>query len=229
MFGSIVPHVAPLAQRREVAGPVVAGIVVQVRGGEHDMRRRQWGRGRDPGQCRLPARHVRWRGEASHPPPAPVAPAGGRLIPPDAVPQVQHAATMGSAAMLAAATGALEADERRQFAPIDRVEPAMFGRDRHGLVIESGKANPEVESPTDSEYSSMPMFAHTYGRLSWKSRVDGSARWRMCVDDRAHPSGLASGTVRLPPSRYGGAVHQLIIVALYCVNLKDHVSKIYST
>lgn len=35
---SIVEHVAPLAERREVAGPVVAWVVVEVRAGQDHAR-----------------------------------------------------------------------------------------------------------------------------------------------------------------------------------------------
>ncbi|WP_156455667.1 hypothetical protein, partial [Sphingomonas sp. CCH18-H6] len=38
MLAGVVAHVASLAERGEVAQPVVAGIVVQVRAGEHDAR-----------------------------------------------------------------------------------------------------------------------------------------------------------------------------------------------
>ena len=42
----IVEHVTPLAERGEVAGPVVAGVVVQMRTGQNHARdRKTWGRG----------------------------------------------------------------------------------------------------------------------------------------------------------------------------------------
>lgn len=43
MLASVVAHMAPLAERSEVARSVVAGIVVQVRAGEHDARDPQRG------------------------------------------------------------------------------------------------------------------------------------------------------------------------------------------
>ena len=42
MFGGVMAHMAALTERREVAWPVVAGIMVQVRAGEHDARDPHW-------------------------------------------------------------------------------------------------------------------------------------------------------------------------------------------
>lgn len=66
-------------------------------------------------------------------PPAPlVAPAGAGVVPPGSVAQMDDVAPVGASAMLASALGAAEADQDGQFAPVDRVEPAMFACDRHG-------------------------------------------------------------------------------------------------
>ena len=65
MLPSVVTHVAPLAERGEVARPVVAGIMVQVRAGENDTRDAHRGGRVDASEPRLRARQVRRRGEAA--------------------------------------------------------------------------------------------------------------------------------------------------------------------
>ena len=54
MLLRIVEHVTPLAERREVAGSVVARVVVQMRTGQdHAGDRQTWGRG-NAGEIGLP-------------------------------------------------------------------------------------------------------------------------------------------------------------------------------
>ena len=71
----------------------------------------------------------RW--QAAKPPALPVAPVSGVLVPPDTIAEVEHVVAVRATAMLAAPLGAAETDEGGQLAPIDRIEPAMFARDRH--------------------------------------------------------------------------------------------------
>ena len=121
MLGSIVDHMASLAQRSEVAGAVVAGIMVQVRA-----------RGVHPGgadDCGDVA--IRYSDATS--PPVPPVPAIG--VPPATVAEVEDASAMRTPAMLATAFGAAEPDQPRQLGPIDRVEPAMFRHDRHRRIL----------------------------------------------------------------------------------------------
>ena len=131
MLASVVAHMAPLAERSEVARSVVAGIVVQVRAGEHDARDPQRGGRVDAGEARLRACQLHRCGQTANPPALPVAPACGVLVPPHPIAEMQHVAAVRATAMLAAPLGAAEADKGRQLAPVDRVKPAMFARDRH--------------------------------------------------------------------------------------------------
>ncbi len=117
MLGRVMDHVATLAERSEVARRVVGRIMVQMRAREID-----------PRDADERQRARAWR---SHPAPAPVAPLPAIGIPPAAVAQVEHVPTVRTSAMLAAALGAAEANQLRQLGPVDRVEPAMFGHDRH--------------------------------------------------------------------------------------------------
>jgi len=117
MFGCIVDHVAALAQRFEVRRRAVAGIVIKVRAGQDDIGhpdRRQ----REPGLHRDPLATV-----------GPPAPDIG--IPPASVAKMDDAPQMRPAAPLAPSTGTIEPDRLGQLPPVDRVEPAVLGADRH--------------------------------------------------------------------------------------------------
>ena len=86
MLDRVVDHVAALAERREVARPVVAGIVVQVRAGEDHTRSPQMGWRVDAGETRLRPRQLVRRRQAAKPPALPVTPGRGVRVPPDAIP-----------------------------------------------------------------------------------------------------------------------------------------------
>jgi len=118
MLRSIVEHVAALAQSGEIAGGIVAGIVVEMRAGEHDIS------GAHAGERHRAASH---RDAAA----VAVAPAGRGAVPPATVAEMRDMAAMRPAAALAARAGAYEADGTRHLRPVDRVEPAVFGADRH--------------------------------------------------------------------------------------------------
>ena len=117
MLSCIVDHMAPLTERSEVAGGVVGWIVVEV-----------GARGVDPrhadNRCHAKAR-------CTNPPTTPIAPLSATGVPPASIAQMKHPLAMGALAMFAPAVCATETDQFRQFGPVDRIEPAMFGRDGH--------------------------------------------------------------------------------------------------
>ncbi|MBB3941618.1 hypothetical protein GGR39_003299 [Novosphingobium fluoreni] len=132
VFRGVVAHVAALAERGEIARAIVAWVVVQVRGSEHDARHAQGCGWIDAGKARLHESQLSRGRQAADRPALAVTPAGLLLVPPYTVTQVLYRAPVRAPAVLATALGALEADQRGQFAPVDRVEPAVFARDRHG-------------------------------------------------------------------------------------------------
>ena len=139
MLAPVVGEMAALAQSREIAGMVVAGIVIEVGAGETYPGDRQGCLAGDLDEAHLVEQRRRWWGrEARQTPPATVAPHSAVGIEPAPVAQVNDVAAMRSAAVLAPSLGAPEPDCRRQLAPIDRVEPAHGGADRHdGIVAEA--------------------------------------------------------------------------------------------
>jgi len=117
MFGRVVEHVAALAQRGEVGGIVVAGIVVEMRAGQHNKGR---------AHRRQPAR------AANRDAPPPIGPPASRLaIPPAPVAQMRDPPAMRPCAPLASAPRAAEPDRAGKLRPVDRIKPAVFGADRH--------------------------------------------------------------------------------------------------
>lgn len=117
MFGSIVDHVASLAERGQVARAVVGRVVVQMRA-----------RGIDPGDAHERRDIVTRR---ANPMPSPITPLPAIGVPPSTVTEMDNVPAMRTLAMFAAPLGAAEPDQPRQLGPVDRVEPAMFGHDRH--------------------------------------------------------------------------------------------------
>lgn len=117
MLGSIVDHMAPLAERSQVARCIVGRIMVEVRAGDIDPR------------------DTDNRREVDRPDPDPlstaISPFPAIRVPPASVTQVKYALAMWTTAMLAPPFGAAEADGPRQLGPVDWVKPAMFGHDRH--------------------------------------------------------------------------------------------------
>ena len=119
MFLAIVQHVAALAERAEVSRAIVAGVMVEMRSGQEDP-------GGEPpliageGFRKLPQRAA-----------AAVAPHACILVPPAPIAEVEDHATVRAAALLAAPFCATKPDRGRDLRPVDRVQPAILGADRH--------------------------------------------------------------------------------------------------
>lgn len=118
MFGPVVQHVTALAERFQVAQPVVGGIVVEVGGRQHDTRR--------PGHAII--RHD----QMVQGPTAPIAPYLGVLVPPAPVTKMADLAPVRPPTGLAVPLGAIEPHYGGQLRPIHRVEPLEVGSDWHG-------------------------------------------------------------------------------------------------
>ena len=116
MLGRVVDDVAALAQRAQVSRRAITEIVVEVGTGEDDI-------------CRP---HNR-QGEALNGDTAPlvIAPETGSGVPPAAIAQVRHIAHVRAAALLTPGAGSVEADRLGDLLPVDRVQPTVFGADRH--------------------------------------------------------------------------------------------------
>lgn len=98
-------------------------------GGSADRTRRDWRRCRGRGGPR-PAPP----GSDAHPPPSPVTPGGGRLVPPAAVAEVDYGSPVRPSTALAGAPGALEPDRDGELWPVDRLEETVLAPDRHGAA-----------------------------------------------------------------------------------------------
>lgn len=96
MLPRVVDHVATLAERGEVAQPIVGRVMIEVRT-----------RNVDPGDAHG---HCDVRAGQPDAAPPPVAPMPAIRIPPAAVAQVEDASPVRTTAMLAPAFGPAEAD-----------------------------------------------------------------------------------------------------------------------
>ena len=116
MVRTIMDHVAALTQAFQVALPVVARIMIE-------MRRRQDDAGLPERHRLLDIRPSRW--------PAPAAAPGvAHRVEPTAIGQAADGLSVRPAAPLADTTGALETHASADLRPVDRVEPAQFTIDR---------------------------------------------------------------------------------------------------
>ena len=121
MVRSIMDHVAALAETFQVALPVVARIMIE-------MRRRQDDAGLSERHRLLDIRPSRW--------PAPtITPRVARGVEPATIGQATDSLTMRPAASLADTTGALEAHASADLRPVDRVEPAQLTLDRQSSPL----------------------------------------------------------------------------------------------
>lgn len=128
-------HVAALAKRGEIPRAVAARVMLEVAAREHHPRDRQPSDRIEAGKDWLLSLNEMWRRQPAHPPAAAVPPAPVLLVPPCAVAQMDDLPPVRPAAALAPAFRPLEADQPRQFGPIDRVQPAVLGSDRHGETL----------------------------------------------------------------------------------------------
>lgn len=113
-------HVASLAERSEITGPVVAWIVVQVCSGQynagHTWRWRVY-----VYQHQLNGQEVAQRRQSSNAPSLSITPSRAVLVPPGSVAKMDDIATMRSLAVFASPFRPAKADQLRQLGPVDRV------------------------------------------------------------------------------------------------------------
>lgn len=111
MLGRMVEHVAALAKRGQVAGPVVRRVVVEMSARQDHPRHRQL---RPRSQASQPGlagfEQDGWR-QPSHPPTLAAAPGFALLVPPRAIAQVHDRLTMWPTTTLTAALGTSKADQ----------------------------------------------------------------------------------------------------------------------
>ena len=118
MLRPVVDHVAALAEGREVGVRVVRGVVIPMGSSEDD-----------PGSTGA-SEDVSPR---SDPDPAspPIAPPTSLSVPPAAISKVVDHPPVWPPAPLAAASRPPEPDHGRELRPVDGVEEALLGPDRH--------------------------------------------------------------------------------------------------
>ena len=127
MFGRVVDHVTPLAQCGEIAWPVVARIMVQMRGGKHDAGHAR-ARRVHAGEDELSVQEIGRRRKGRNPPAPSIAPDCAIVVPPRSFAQMDHVASVRALAVLAPTLCAAKADQVRQLGPVDRIQPAVFGK-----------------------------------------------------------------------------------------------------
>ena len=110
MMRAVVDQVAALTKAAQVAQPIVGRIMIQVRGGKHDM------------CCPHPNDLLQIRPTSDASPP--VAPRLPHLIVPSPIRQAAHSGAMWPAAALAHAAGALETNPPAELAPMSRIQVA---------------------------------------------------------------------------------------------------------
>lgn len=99
MFGRVVDHVAALAERSEIARPIVGRVVVEVRAGDID-----------PRQPNRFGDICAWHADATS---SPIAPLPAIGIPPPAIAEVEDTRPMRSPAMLAPPSSSAKPDQIR--------------------------------------------------------------------------------------------------------------------
>ena len=117
MVRPVVDHMAALAEALQVAEPVVAGIMIEMDGGQRDARVPYARRLDDIRPGRSPATVV-----------APGVPVS---IKPASVGQAANCFAVRPATFLAHAEGPLESHVATELRPVDRIEPTHFSPDRH--------------------------------------------------------------------------------------------------
>ena len=119
VFGPVVDQMTALAPCREIPVAVAAGVVPAVAGRQDRLGQPRPGQGGQPG--RSPQRQA-----------ATVAPDLGLGVVPCPRVEADDDLPVRPSAGLAAPAGPPEADRGRELRPVDRVEVALFGTDRHG-------------------------------------------------------------------------------------------------
>ena len=123
MLWPVVDHVAALAEGREVGVRVVSGVVVSMSRGRHDVRHPH------PGHEIVEARRA---GDRL---PLLIALGAQLTVPPAAIRETVDFLPVWPSAPLAAAASPPKADHRRELRPVDGVEEAVLGPDRHGSAL----------------------------------------------------------------------------------------------
>jgi hypothetical protein len=118
MVRAVVDQVAPLAEAFQVAQPVVARIMIEMRGGEDDTG--------------LPHLHGFLEIWPAGWPTAAASPRMSCRIEPAAIRQASDGLTMRPAAAFTGAPRPLEADAPANLPPVDRIEPSQFTLYWHG-------------------------------------------------------------------------------------------------
>ena len=122
MLWPVVDYVAALAEGCEVGVRVVGGVVIAMGGCQDDI---------GPASA---TENIHCSGPDPDPAPPPVAPATSLSVPLAPIAEVIDHLPVRTPAALAAALRPAEADRHRQLAPVDRVEEAVLGPDRHDVV-----------------------------------------------------------------------------------------------
>lgn len=116
MFRRVVQHMASLAQGRQIGRRVVTWVMIQMRAGQYDIGR--------PYRCdidMMDCHAIASRG----------TPTLRIDVPPSAIAQVRNQAQMGAGASFTARFRPVKPNAIRQLLPVDRIEPTVFGADRH--------------------------------------------------------------------------------------------------
>ena len=122
MLRPVVDHVASLAEGHEVGVCIVRGVVVPVRRGQHHPG--PTGEAEDVGPRRDP-----------DPPASPIKPEASIGVPPATISEVINHPPVRPSAALTAAPRPAGPDHGRELRPVDRVEEAVLGPDRHGGAL----------------------------------------------------------------------------------------------
>jgi hypothetical protein len=118
MMRTVVDQVAALTKAAQVSEPIISRIMIEVRGGKHDMR------------CPDPSDLLQIRPTSGAPPS--VAPRISCLIVPSPVRNAAHGGAMRPAATLAYASGPFEAHTPAELTPMSGIQAAKLWPDRHG-------------------------------------------------------------------------------------------------
>jgi hypothetical protein len=137
MLLAIMEHMAALAERFQIERVIVRRVVIEMGRGQRHSR---------APELRLRARNSLELSTSSS------APGALCLVPPAPVTQVLHELAMRTTALLASGLRSVEPDDGREFAPVDRVEPAELRADGHEWIMLShlaGASHPPAGTQSD--------------------------------------------------------------------------------